>query len=428
MRIPFRLTPLLLVALLAGCSTPPEKRHSAAELQAYQPSDFIWPATSTQGELALRSEELERLRQRLALPIGPASDAELPAALAAAQLFNTELAAATARLREALPRAASMSVNAQRALLSAAHALDPAGNAATLKVLLPELRTAREFAIASYALLRADASQAGFIQQELQARLAQQAEEPRLRALQERLKPAPANPAIAELLNAPLLAGYPVVFSLQRADRSQRGIALVRGADGRFVREPDGRLFAVPQLTLALSGLPGTISMGNTPQGLFTVVGSGTAASNPWIGPTPYLHAMLPVEADTATFFHGKVTEPAWSEPLYEQLLPASWRGYAPFKEAWLAGRAGRSEILMHGSAVNPAYYAGSSFFPGTPTAGCLMADERWDPATGRLLASDQLRLTKAFTRDGVERGFLVVVEVAGDGPFELQLIEALAP
>ncbi|MDP1125432.1 hypothetical protein Q5O12_28335, partial [Klebsiella pneumoniae] len=78
------------------------------------------------------------------------------------------------------------------------------------------------------------------------------------------------------------------VYSLQRPGRDVMGLALVRGADGRFLREPDGRLYAQPQLARALTHLPGTLTNGNTPQGLYTLVGAGTA-TNPWIGPTPYL-------------------------------------------------------------------------------------------------------------------------------------------
>ena len=203
MRIPsFRLAPVLLAALLSACSTSPDTRHSAADLQRYQPADFIWPATSSQGELAMRTAEIARLRERLAMPIGPASDAELPAALAAAMLFNTDIELAKARLQEALPRVGAMDTNAQRALLSAAHALDPAGHAATLTALLPQLVTPREFAIASYALLRADAANAGIVQQQLQPRLAAQPEEPRLLALAQQLQPRTASPPLADLLNA----------------------------------------------------------------------------------------------------------------------------------------------------------------------------------------------------------------------------------
>ena len=49
--------------------------------------------------------------------------------------------------------------------------------------------------------------------------------------------------------------GFPVVFSFQRPGRQQMGLALVRQADGRFVRRPDGGLFNIAQLALARSGL-----------------------------------------------------------------------------------------------------------------------------------------------------------------------------
>ena len=80
-------------------------------------------------------------------------------------------------------------------------------------------------------------------------------------------------------------------------------------------------------------------------------------------------------------------------------------------KEAWLAGLAGRDEMLLHGTAVDPAPYRGQPYFPATPTDGCLMAQELWS-ADGRLLRSDQLALARAFTRSGVDRGYLVVVEI----------------
>lgn len=109
-----------------------------------------------------------------------------------------------------------------------------------------------------------------------------------------------------------------------------------------------------------------------------------------------------------------------WTEPLYESFLPPSWQQWEPIKEAWLAGRAGRDEILMHGTVVNPAYYAGASYAPGTPSAGCLVASETWDALTGRLLRSDQLRLARAFAKatmsaDPLSKGYLVVVELPGE-------------
>ena len=105
-----------------------------------------------------------------------------------------------------------------------------------------------------------------------------------------------------------------------------------------------------------------------------------------------------------------------------------TWRAWAPFKEAWLAGRAGRDELLVHGTTINPAYYAGSSYFPGTPQQGCMISNEDWDPATGRLLASRQLTLAQTYAAAGARpdlAGYLVVVELPGDGP--VMPAEALA-
>ena len=45
----------------------------------------------------------------------------------------------------------------------------------------------------------------------------------------------------------------------------QAGLAIVRDADGRFVRNVDGSLFNVAQYALARTNLPGTITNGNTP-------------------------------------------------------------------------------------------------------------------------------------------------------------------
>ena len=89
--------------------------------------------------------------------------------------------------------------------------------------------------------------------------------------------------------------------------------------------------------------MPGTITNGNTPQGLFTIVGT-VNATDIWIGPTPALESEVPKEASVADYEHGAATTPAtdWTEDRYWSFFPASWRGYAPMREVWLAGLAGR--------------------------------------------------------------------------------------
>lgn len=420
-----------LLSLLVACAPlprqpappPAEKRYDAAELQALQPAAFSWQAASRQGEISLHARELAKIRAVLALPPGAERDAALPALFEAVALFNAEIDAARPLLLAALPNLAGRDAEFQRALLTAAFTLYPAESAPLLWPLLPQLQTSKPFAIAAYTLLQAEPASAERLRGQVLQQFPAWAEDPRLtalmQALQARSTAAVASPSLPDLLAAPLRPGYPVIFSLQRPGRQQLGLALVRDANGRFVREASGQLFASPLLALARTGLPGTLTNGNTPQGVFTVIGAGTA-SNPWIGPTPYLHSKLPIEGSPTEFEHGEAPA-AWSEALYDSFLPPSWRHWAPIKEAWLAGRAGRDEILLHGTVINPDYYRGASYFPGTPSAGCMVSQEEWDPASGRLLSSRQLALARTYAAASLRQdlaGYLVVVELgAAEGP-----------
>lgn len=431
------LRPLLalLALVLAACAPlpsqqpQPEKRYTAAELRALQPSDFAWPATSEAGERALRSQALADIHSVLALPPGPARDAALPALFDRVAHHNAEIDAARPLLLAALPTLGQREPEFQRALLTAAHTLYAAEAAPLLWPLLPQLTASKPFAIAAATLLQAEPDAAVRLADLVPRQFPAWADDARLTALMRRLAPAAAEaPPLPDLLAAPLRPGLPLIVSLQRPGRQQMGLALVRGADGRFVRDAAGDLFTSPQLALARTGLPGTLTNGNTPQGLFTIVGAGTA-TNPNIGPTPYLHSKLPIEAAVAEFEHAAVADGAvWSEAVYDGFLPASWRHWLPIKEAWLAGRAGRDELLMHGTTVNPAYYAGTAYFPGTPQQGCLISSERWDPASGRLVASQHLALAQAYARASARAdlaGYLLVVELPGEGA--VTAAEALA-
>jgi hypothetical protein len=434
-RIRLSLTVALLL-LLAGCASPPRSvdasgavRRTVPELAALRPAALTAALTSTAGERAVFEEERAALIEALDLPPGPEADEKLPAALSAAAHFNIEKDRVRSHLLAVLPGAHEKSAAYQRAVFSAAHTQFWVEAAPLIPALLPNIKTPREFAIGAYTSLRADDSIAK--RQSLlvlmQTQFADWANEPRLRALERRLRIAPQDdlaqrPPLADLLATPLRPGYPVVFSFQRRDRERAGLALVRGADGRFVRNADGSYFNIAQLAMARTNLPGTITNGNTPQGVFVVKGTGTA-TNRWIGPTPYLESMLPVEAPLALFDAPNARDSlpvttsddnkaAWTESAYDALLPPSWRNYFPIKEALLAGLAGRDEILAHGNTVNSAYYRGAPYFPAAPSAGCLVAMEYWSKDDGTLVHSDQLALVKAFVASGRDVGYLIVVEL----------------
>ncbi len=439
MRMIARLLLAPLALALAACAPlkpqPPvaEKRYTAPELLVLRPADFSWPATSADGERALRAAALADIRARLALPPGAERDAALPRLFDLVAQYNAEIDAARPLLLEVLPTLAARDADTQRALLTAAHTLYPAEAAPLLWPLMPQLTASKPFAIAAYTLLQADPA----ARQRLQAAVPQWwphwRDDPRLTALMLSLdNPGVAQPPLADLLAAPLRPGFAVLVSLQRPGRNDMGRVLVRAADGRFVRDAAGQLFSQPQLALARSGLPGTLTNGNTPQGVFTIVGAGTA-TNPNIGPTPYLHSKLPIEATTVEFEHAEPAPVEWSEAVYESFLPPSWRGFAPIKEAWLAGRAGRDELLIHGTTLNPAYHAGARYSPGTPQQGCMISNEDWDPSTGRLVASRQLALAQAYAAAGTRSdlaGYLIVVELPGEGavtPAEAQALVTAA-
>ena len=420
----------LLLCLLAGCAVAPPtgKRHTPAEIAGYEPGQFSTPVASAQGTQAARDAAMLTIAKAAA---GGASDDTVAEALRAVAFYDTELPAGRQILQSVLSDTqrplTQRPQGFQRALLTAAFALDASGTAPLVAGVYEQIATPREFAIAAYTLRRADPGPAQ--RQRLRAALQRRSDgsDPRLIALARTLDDddagaPPRRPAVADLFAAPFKPGLPVVYSVQRRDRRFLGLALVRDVDGRFVRQADGRPFAVAHLALALSGLPGTITLGNTPQGLFTVVGAGTA-ENPWIGPTPFLESKVPIEASLAEFAHAPA-EGSWSEARYEAWLPPSWRGYAPMKEAWLAGLAGRDEMLAHGTAVDPSPYRQRPYYPGTPTDGCLMAQETWSPE-GRLIQSDQLALARAFTRSGQDQGYLVVVEL-DDTPAPVNLAELM--
>jgi hypothetical protein len=200
------------------------------------------------------------------------------------------------------------------------------------------------------------------------------------------------------------------VYSLQRWNRDYGGIAIVQEADGSFARDTSGRLITVRQLARSASNLPYFITNGNTPQGVFRITGIGRS-SNTFIGPTPNLQMVMPFEWHWNVF---SPNDPDTSNPAssYSRLLPEGWRSYAPIYESFRAGRAGRTEIIAHGTTIDPDYFYGKPYHPASPTLGCLCAPESWDPLTGRLQESDQWVLSRTFIRSGDSTGYLVVINL----------------
>ena len=218
-------------------------------------------------------------------------------------------------------------------------------------------------------------------------------------------------PPMASLLGMAKELGSKVIYSFQRWDRDYPGLAIVQYADGSFARNSDGQLAVFDQLARSGPGLPYFLTNGNTPCGVFSITGTDVSRTD-FIGPTPNLQLLMPGEGKWADYFHDSTLGVADSMQRYLGLLPASWRSYAPMMEAFTAGGIGRTEIIAHGTTIDPDYYKGRPFYPLTPTMGCLCAKELWNPTSGRPLVSEQNDLVNAFLAGSGTTGWLVVVNV----------------
>jgi hypothetical protein len=245
-------------------------------------------------------------------------------------------------------------------------------------------------------------------------------------------------PDIAGLFAHQRAIGQKVIYSFQRWNRDYPGLAIVQNADGRFVRDGQGRLLVFEQLARSGPDLPYFITNGSTPQGIYSIQGTDVSRTN-FIGPTPNLQLLLPFEGKWTRYFQqsqdsARVPEQvdaaraggrqenagtgAGADPgidslhLYRELLPPDWRDYAPMMEAWAAGRIGRTEIIAHGTTIDPEYFKDKPFYPLTPTMGCLCAKELWNPTSGHLLVSEQFNLVSAFLSTPGRKGYLYVINV----------------
>lgn len=240
-------------------------------------------------------------------------------------------------------------------------------------------------------------------------------EHPIIKMLSERLsaKASFSMPSLADLFSPQFAPGLTVLFSFQRPDRKYPGRAIVRKPDGSFVYDSSGQLFSVPQLALSVSNLPFYLTNGNTPQGIYRM--SGFAVSNSrFIGPTENIQLSMPFEIPVDSFMISSSPDmdTIWNIKKYELLLPPSWQQYPPVFQSYYAGKAGRTAIIAHGTTIDPNYYKGTTYFPETPSLGCLCTYEEWD-AEGNRQRSDQQRLVNAVKEAGNGTGYAVVINLS---------------
>jgi len=233
-------------------------------------------------------------------------------------------------------------------------------------------------------------------------------------ALQQHLQKSNAAtlPALDSLFAHQQLHKFKVVYSFQRSHRNAPGIAVVQQADGRFAKDEQGQLKSFVQLARSASNLPYFITNGSTPQGLYAITGTGIS-KNVFIGPTPNLQMVMMHEVNPPTFTHYfPIVFNAPPEKLYRSYFPANWQQWSGLMEAYQAGKIGRSEIIAHGTTIDPEWFKGQPYYPISPTLGCLCGREIWDPKTGKISNSDQLNLVNTFIETPGTKGYLIVINL----------------
>jgi hypothetical protein len=233
-------------------------------------------------------------------------------------------------------------------------------------------------------------------------------------------------PPLTDLLKKDFGPDKIVIYSFQRLNRDFAGLLIIKKPDGKFLRDESGEIFSVPQLARAITDLPGYITNGNTPEGILSIQGIDIS-KNVFIGPSPNLQLVLPHEVSPAKYFHSEIIDTVWNKDLYSNLLPDSWKEYLPIYEAYYAGKAGRNEIIAHGTTIDPEFYNNKSYYPFTPSLGCLTTKELWSYETGKIIESDQIKLMNALSSFESLDGFYIVVNIDNkESPIELEELKEI--
>ena len=213
---------------------------------------------------------------------------------------------------------------------------------------------------------------------------------------------------INELIAFRSEAKEPTLFVFVHKNRDIPGEAIIQNKQGKLLIE-NGDTLRFCLLARSITNMAEYLTNGNTPQGVFSVQGFGSS-DNVFIGKSPMIITALPYEITLSGFSFGKIKN-EWSLEQYNQFFPESWKSYLPKNMAFYAGKAGRSEIIIHGTTIDTEFYKTQSYYPFTPSLGCLCALERWNEADGSLIESEQLRLVNTLKSNGIEDMLMYVIE-----------------
>jgi hypothetical protein len=317
-------------------------------------------------------------------------------------------------LKEAFRKADTLSIKFQRSLLEITYQLYPKSFGPEIDNLMNSTANPKILAMCIEYLVRNnyDDRSGSYYLPQIYDRFPGWQNDAILYMLEKSLTPdEEKRPPLLDLLSHDFGGDKIIIYSFHRRDRNYTGLTVLKNDDGAFVRTENGQVFSTPHFARSVSDLPEYLTNGNTPQGIFSIQGIGVS-ENQFIGTTPNLQLVMPFEAETGTFRHDEDSKDDWSIDLYKELLPDKWKNYLGIFGSYFAGKAGRSEIIAHGTTINPDYYIGKTYYPNTPSLGCITALELWDGKSGGSILSYQIEFMNAYLDAGGGEGYFVLVEL----------------
>jgi hypothetical protein len=378
---------------------------------------FFKGATREKRNTLYRNIVQNTITKNLSLPLTVDTEENWMDAFGAIELLRYQSPWINGRIALAIDSMEKRSPNFQRALLELVFSSYPNQFVKQVSSLLNNCYDAKVFAMA--VAYRVQNNLTPFVNSQMENKISQLIKNKKDEAIVQQLLygiHAPSsqqkNLPIADIISREFLKNQTVLFSFQRKNRNYPGLALIRDTAGNFIKDENGNVFSVPQLARSISNLPGYLTNGNTPQGIFWMHGFNTSRTS-FIGPTSNIQLSMPFETSLRHFFNDtNIDDTTWTEEWYKKLLPNNLANYLPLYESFYAGKAGRSEIIAHGTTVDPGYYLGEQYYPQTPTMGCLCTKEIWSDEDGKRLESDQQKLVNALQNVGGAKGYCVVIEI----------------
>lgn len=340
----------------------------------------------------------------------PKNEKEYQSAFWASELMMIKSLKAQESIKFGFNHFSSFSENFKRSLLQHVFTLYPKGFVHEIDSLILQDPDEKRFVMMANYLIRDDETRVEMLLKLMPEKFSDWKENPILMAFNinhtknESLTKAKIDELIKFRSNSKEASFFVFVYK----NRDIPGELMIQSAKGKMLQE-NGDTLRFKLLARSITNLPEYITNGNTPQGVYSVQGFGSS-DNIFIGKSPTIITALPYETSLSVFSLERM-KGNWSLEYYNRIFPESWKIYLPKNMAFYAGKAGRSEIIIHGTTIDTEFYKSQSYYPFTPSLGCLCLLERWNNKDGSLMESEQLRLVKVLKSNNIRNGLMYVIE-----------------